>query len=244
MTTVVWDGKRLVADSQLTYLESMEKPKWMPKLMHGLRVLAKARFDKTAQCQKIFAPAHWRYEGEQVLAVGMAGNEGIMAWAKRNCAEPEGVVELTQLQCDEQMFYNMIIVLKDHLVVVGKAAGADKPAVYNKVPRIIDAGLLTTPIQLAIGTGMYTIKNMLRAGLDGITLVSQAAGYDLFTGGDLTVWDPEVNGGQVQMGVPRLSRFQAMRKIGDRMRDVGNYIKRIQAGDVPEVLPEYIVRMG
>lgn len=239
MTTIVYDGKQMVAESQLTHFEEQNKfRKTKPGRLALIVALLKARYDRNAQCQKIFTPKNFFYMGQPVRAIGVAGQVHFIELVRKHLEER---VELSEESFYPAGFFDLLIVLDDGVANVGRPPGKNEMR-FQKLPLTTTHEGLTSYSVYAIGSGMESIRHVLGCGARAYELVSMACIFDIFSGGTLTVWDPQSNGGQVVMGVPRLGRLKAVQTVVKTSKAAHKALAQLRAGQVPDEMPHCLVQ--
>lgn len=169
MTTVCFDGKTLVSDSQATAGDS---------------------FIVTNIAKKVHTPKegeYWDYNGRRVLAFGLAGDPSSIEYIKEGLSE--GLTHKTSFSASSYMEFDALLVMEDATSVIFSGWLNNGVQTYHsfeaEVPACIGTG---TPFALAVIESNK--KNQAVKGLKA------AIKFCAYTGGDLQIWElppiPEV----------------------------------------------------
>ena len=159
MTTVCWDGKKLVSDSFMS-LDNMILP---------------------AAQQKIFCPAEgewWGIHGIKVIAFGFSGSMNSMEFVKDLLRT--GLDHKSKIDEAQEHSVNVICILE-----TGESYIISSAMVRGRQSTV----LLAMGPPLAVGSGENFAYAVMSTGKDSIAGVKTASKLDAFTGGDLQVWE-------------------------------------------------------
>lgn len=169
MTTVCFDGKKLVSDSQAT---------------------AGDNFIVTLTSKKIHTPEegeYWDYNGHRILAFGLAGNPAAIDYVKAELNK--GLTHCTEMTSSSYLEFDALMVMENGTTMIFSGNVDRGNQCYHsfvaEVPVCIGTG---TPFALAV---MESHKN--NQAEKGIKAAIKFCAY---TGGDLQIWEmppiPEV----------------------------------------------------
>ncbi|EQB1369305.1 hypothetical protein ACYB2G_003780 [Salmonella enterica subsp. enterica serovar Chester] len=158
MTTIVFDGKTLACDGQVTVEER----------------------SAATQYRKIHTPPEgtmWKLLGEDVKAIGLAGDVAALQSVRQELTlERFGGIERGGVRFEttypEQIEFIVLAVLTDGRVIDASKCKDNKYASY----------VFVEP-PYAIGSGAHYALGALGAGVDAPTAVEVAKRYDLYSGG-------------------------------------------------------------
>jgi hypothetical protein len=207
MTTIVWDGKELVADSRNTVMVDVL----------GVRLSVK-QMDDTV---KIIDGHAFTYKGEPVQAIAVAGdttiNDRLTAMLGRHdeLVNDLGITpdlhELTNMETYYGIGYGVLWAGFDSftlLIITAKHA-----AIARTLEKGRHAELHTHEddrSKLAgVGSGIQPISQLLSANAAARVYVSMARELDVYTGGPLTVWD----GKHIQTNVDPIDYKDCVKKV-------------------------------
>lgn len=160
MTTIVYKDGVLASDSQVT-------------LSNGK--VASRSFNK------IFEPKDALFQGQKVLAYGMAGDAASRLILDRLMMEEGGLYAGDNLESEDD--FEAILVCEESLFFVEKSG--DKPAI-----RAVE---ISGTEGWAIGSGAAIATHYLLKGASAEEAVKEAMVLDLFSGGELCVWKRETS---------------------------------------------------
>lgn len=168
MTTIVWDGKTLAADSRLTY---------MKKLVHGTFLPGATTYD----VQKIIVPSSdLTINGEPVQAYACSGDMAVPTFIKEHLNK--GPVELSAIFHNSEL---CVFVESQAIVITEEHAYS-----FNFLPLIVtwDAYSRETPLAIGSGHVAFTSVEATWACDNAVELVAVASRSDYLTGGNINCW--------------------------------------------------------
>lgn len=160
MTTIVWDGKKLVSDSQAT---------------GGIIITP-------GGLKKIFEPEegeYWEVQGTKVLAVGISGDGKAIEAVKEKLRT--GVTHKTKIDDLDEVAFGVLIIAEDgqcYRWQMNKRQG--RPTHLDLLPLIPPA---------AVGSGQTYALAVLSIGKSPETAVRSAIRHDKYSGGELQIWE-------------------------------------------------------
>lgn len=169
MTTVCFDGKSLVSDSQATAGEN---------------------FIVTNIAKKVHTPEegeYWDYNGRRVLAFGIAGDPSSIEYIREGLNE--GLTHKTAFSASSYMEFDALLVMEDATSVIFSGYMNNGVQTYHSFPAEVPVCVGTgTPFALAVID--HSKNNQAERG------VRAAIKFCAYTGGDLQIWElppiPEV----------------------------------------------------
>lgn len=164
MTTIVWDGKTLASDSQMT---------------NG-NLIALSNF------QKIYIPdpekEYWEANGKRVVAFGIAGDAKAVDYIKHELHQ--GITFRTQVECEDDLMFTAILVTEDHLAYSWVVD-------TNKEKRNTWSELIPHSGPIAKGSGGRFALAIVSIGKDAKAAVKATIKLDAYSGGDIQEFIPE-----------------------------------------------------
>lgn len=158
MTCIVWDGKTLASDSQITSNGAI-----------GLAPFKKIYFpdDKTE---------YWEANGKRVIAFAVAGDARSIDYIKHELHK--GITYRTQVDVEDDMFFSTILVTEDLLAY-------DWTVDTNKEKRNTHSALIPHSGPIAKGSGGRYAIAIMAIGKDAKSAVKAAIRLDPHSGGDI-----------------------------------------------------------
>ena len=165
MTTIVWDGKTLASDSQMT-------------VGHSMIALS--------EHQKIFTPnpekEYWEANGQRVVAFAVSGDAKSIDYIKHELHQ--GITFRTQVEVEDELAFQAILVTENHMVY-------DWVVDTNKEKRNTWSSLIPINGPTAKGSGGRFALAIVSVGKDAKTAVKATIKLDAFTGGSIQEFIPE-----------------------------------------------------
>lgn len=163
MTTVIWDGKTLASDSQVTSNGAI-----------GL-----------APFKKIYTPddatEYWEVNGKRIIAFGLSGDARAVDYIRHELHK--GITYRSQVDVDDELFFSAILLTEEHLVYSWTVD-------TNKEKRNTHSSLIPFDGPVAKGSGGRYALAVIAIGKDSKTAVKAAIRLDPHSSGDIIEYAP------------------------------------------------------
>lgn len=164
MTAVIWDGKTLATDSQMT-------------MGHGTISLA--------EFKKIYTPdpekEYWEVNGKKVVAFAVAGDAKCVDYIKHELHK--GINFRTQVEVEDELFFGALLITEDHMCY-------DWTVDTNKEKRNTWSSLIPIFGPVCKGSGGRFALSVVAIGKDAKTAIKAAIRLDAFSGGAIQEFSP------------------------------------------------------
>jgi hypothetical protein len=160
MTTICWDGKKLVSDSQVTA---------------GMQI-------SPGGLRKIYTPEegeYWDVNGHRVLAAGISGDGKSIEYVREHLRV--GVTYKTRIEDVDELNFSALLIAEDgNCYRWGMTKRQGRPLMTDIVP-------LMPPT--AVGSGQTFALAVMSIGKPAEAAVRAAIRHDKWSGGDLQIWE-------------------------------------------------------
>lgn len=223
MTTIVWDGKELVADGQATRMVAAQTGK-RNSIRDFKDVLRK-------DVVKIFTGGAFLFEGEPVQAMGYAGDwdlgEHVVKLSYNNSPIELTSAEVQDLLVARGLPISLLLVTAKNALVIAVTAEIAQGVQIIRQER-------STP--LVIGSGIDKIKScFFLPGATARDYVGFCAYADIYTGGLMSVWD----GRYVHVGMKMQGKLRSvfnLLKLSYRYTMAQRRARKTQPAQVPQTV--------